>query len=139
MVKKNADIVLIIINWLGREGLQFILREQEACKMVNGLCGTLTDKFTPQLNEKILSLQYYKLIRNNETAEDWMDMLRVMSADCKYKEIDSHLRQQNIYGLNDDSNVTEIIGELTAVNDMSSVTRGQDLASAKLVETKKEL
>ena len=61
----NEDKVFIIKNWLGREGLQLIQAftnsEKEACKTEEGLFATLSEKFKPQHNETILSLQYCKL------------------------------------------------------------------------------
>ena len=67
----------IIKNWLSREGLQFIQNitkaEKEACKSTTGLFNGLKEKFKPQNNEMILSLQYCKL--HNPYRSGWVDSI----------------------------------------------------------------
>ena len=65
----------MINNWLGRKGLQFIEslteEEKDRCSTLEGLLKILTNKFRPQLNETIKSLQFCKLItQNRENAEE---------------------------------------------------------------------
>ena len=85
--------VPIIKKCPSREGLQIIQTltkaEQETCKSINGLFGTLTDKFQSQHKETILSVNYLKSNRkDDETVKDWMDMFRVIAANCRYKWTD---------------------------------------------------
>ena len=60
----------IILDWLGHEGLRFVQtltdNEQEKFKVSSDLF-TLSEKFKPQHNETILSLQYCKLIKEEKT------------------------------------------------------------------------
>ena len=57
----------IMKNWLGRKGLQFIeslmQTERERCNTTEGLFTTFSNKFKPQFNETIKSLQFHKLSR----------------------------------------------------------------------------
>ena len=47
----------------------------------------LNNKFRPQHNETVLSLQYCELSRHeNENAEEWIGRLYVMATECKYKD-----------------------------------------------------
>ena len=59
--------ILVILSWLGHEGLRFVQmlnhEEQEKCKASKGTFKILSEKFKPQHNRMILSLQYYRLIR----------------------------------------------------------------------------
>ena len=71
----NAEKVSIIKNCSGREGLHFIqtltTAEQEMCKSSAEQFETLNEKFNSQHNEKILSLQYCKLLSDSDqSAED---------------------------------------------------------------------
>ena len=79
---------LPMIKWLRKEGLQFIQTlEQEAYETIKKLFNTLSEKFKQQHNKTILTLQYCKLVwHSDESAEEWMDTLRVMAIECKYKE-----------------------------------------------------
>ena len=46
-------------------------------------------KFKPQHNERILSLQYCKLMREQiKNAKQWMGILRIRANKCGYKEKD---------------------------------------------------
>ena len=62
--------VCIIKNWLGKEGLQFIKTlnntEKEEWKSATELLNVLKEKFRPQHNEIILTLQYCKLQRKEK-------------------------------------------------------------------------
>ena len=57
----QAERVPIIKNWLGRQGLQllelFTQAEQEVCNAEEGLIETLNNKFKPQYNETVNSIQ----------------------------------------------------------------------------------
>ena len=55
-----------------------------------------------------------------------------------YKELDRCLKEQFIYGLNDDGMIVEIIHELTLCSDMSSVTSEQVLVWVKIVEAQRD-
>ena len=52
-----------------------------------GLFEVVSEKFKPQYNETILSLQYNNLIREQgENAEEWLGHLRIKANECKYKK-----------------------------------------------------
>ena len=56
----------VVKNLLGRKGLQYYKKtlmttEKEMCNTLEGLFETLSNKFKPQYNEKIKSLQFRKL------------------------------------------------------------------------------
>ena len=61
----EAEKVAVVKNWLGRNGLHYLETlmpaEEEACKTVEGLLDMLANKFRPQYNETIKSLQFRKL------------------------------------------------------------------------------
>ena len=60
------------------------------------------------------SMQFRQLCgHDGENAEEWMGMLRVMVAECNYKELDCQLKEQFIHGLNDKTMLDEVIRELT--------------------------
>ena len=99
---------------------------------MDGLLETLKSKFRPQHNEASLSLQYCKLSRqNNENSKQWGGRLRIMAAECNYKELDRYLKQQCINGLNDDDMMVEIILEFTSLVDTTSVASEQILVLTK--------
>ena len=67
-----------------------------------------------------------------------MGRLRAMAGDCKHKETaDRHLTEQIINGLNNDGMATEIISDLIAIINTSSVTSRQVLVWEKRVETQR--
>ena len=83
--------------------------------MLEGLFETLTNKFKPQYNETIISLQFRKLYRyEDENVEEWMGRLWVAAVECNYHEVSRQLKEQFIHGLNDEYMLEEIIKELTA-------------------------
>ena len=87
-------------NWSGREGLQFMQTltnaEKEAFKSATWLFNVLKEKFRQQHNETILLLQYCKLQRKeNESTKEWFGRLWIKEAECKYKEHDRQLNEQN--------------------------------------------
>ena len=50
--------------------------EQEKCRTSTGLLEVLSDKFKPQNNETVLSLQYWKLAcEQSENAQEWIGYL----------------------------------------------------------------
>ena len=61
----QTDKLAVVKNWLGRKGLQYLetlmTMEKEMCNNLEGLLETLTNKFKPQYNETIKSLQFRKL------------------------------------------------------------------------------
>ena len=100
----HAEQLAIVKNWLGRKGLQFIesLTHMEKSNTVEGLLEMLNNKFKPQFNETMKSLQFCKLSRQRaENAEEWMGRLRLAAIDCSYKEIGNQLKEQFIHGLDD--------------------------------------
>ena len=69
------------MNWLGYEDLGFVQtlnnEEKEKCKTSSGLFEVLSDKFKPEHNKMILSLQYCKLEREQyENVEEWLGYLK---------------------------------------------------------------
>ena len=71
---------------------------------------TLNNKFKPQYNETIKSLQFCNLGRQlNENAEEWMGKPRLAAAVHNYKDIDRELKEQFIHGLSDNDILAEII------------------------------
>ena len=81
---------------------------------MEGLFTTLDNKFKPQYNETIKSLQSCKLVgQPNEDAEEWMSRLRLAALECNYKETDRQLKEKFIHRLNDNDIMVEIIRELT--------------------------
>ena len=64
--------------------------EKETCNTLEGLLETLCNKFKPQYNETIKSLQFRKLYRyENENVEEWMGRLCIAAVECNYQEIGS--------------------------------------------------
>ena len=65
----QAEKVLILKNWLGRQGLQLLETlmeaEQESCNNEEGLFKILNTKFKLQYNEIIKSLQFNNLVRHH--------------------------------------------------------------------------
>ena len=114
----QEEQLVMVKNWLGRKGLQFIELLTEAdkdrCSTLEGLFKVLTNTFRPQFNEMMKSLQFYKIVRHNgENAEEWMGRLWLSTIECSYKEIDRQLKEQFIHGLNDTEMLGELIKELT--------------------------
>ena len=90
--------------------------EKDIYNKLEGLFQILTNKFRPQFNETIKSLQFHKLSRQNEeTAEEWMGRLWLSVKEFNYKELDRQLKEQFIQGLNDTDMLGEIIRELTKI------------------------
>ena len=113
--------MLIIDNWLCIQWLLFLedltKGEQETSRTIKGLH-----------TEIILSLQYCKLSRWDDENAEWLGRLQLMAAECRYKELDRHLKEQFINGLNDNSMTGEIICELKSLSGMSCSTPEQVLA-----------
>ena len=61
----EAEKLAVVKNWLGRKGLHYLetltTEEREMCNMLEGLFEMLANKFKPQYNETIKSLQFRKL------------------------------------------------------------------------------
>ena len=67
------------------------------CNTVEGLFETLTNKFKPQYNKTIKSLQFRKLYRyDDENVEEWMGRLQVAAVDCNYQKVNRQLKEQFI-------------------------------------------
>ena len=111
----------MVKNWLGRKGLHYIEtlmeNEKEACSTLEGLVNMLADKFKPQYNEAVKSLQFRKLYQlENESVGEWIWRLHVVAAECNYRELDRQLKEQFIHGINDKLMLDEIIRYLTTKN-----------------------
>ena len=76
---QQMEQLVMVKNWLGRKGLQFLETltntEKITCDTLEGLFNTLTSKLKPQFNETIKLLQFRKLCRNDgETKKNgWED------------------------------------------------------------------
>ena len=61
----ETNKLAVVENWLGRKALQYLetlmTTEKEMCNTLEGLFETLSNKFKPQYNETIKSLQFRKL------------------------------------------------------------------------------
>ena len=66
-----------------------------------------------------------------------MGRLSVAAVECNYQEVDRHLKEQFIQGLNEKSLLEEIIKELTTARNDDHITSGGVLAWAKRVEAQK--
>ena len=78
--------------------------------MKEELFKNLTNKFRPQFNKTIKSLQFCKLSRQDgESKEEWMGRLQLSPVECNYQEINRKLKEQFIHGLND----MDMLGEIT--------------------------
>ena len=104
---------------MGIKGLQCLETltntEKETCNALEELFETLTNKFKPQYNETIKSLQFRKLYRyDDKNVEEWMGRLQVATVECNYQEVNRQLKEQFINGPNDKCMLEEIIKELTA-------------------------
>ena len=135
----QTDKLAVVKNCLGRKGLQYVetlmTMEKETCNTLEGLFETLSNKFKPQYNETITSLQFRKLYRyNDENIDGWMGRLCVAAVECNYQEVDRQLKEQFIHGLNDKNMLEEIIKELTATKINDHITSGGILAWTKRVE-----
>ena len=111
--------------------------EKETCNTVEGLFETLSNKFKPQYNETIKSLQFRRLYRYEENVEEWMERLCVAAVECNYQEVDRQLEEQFIHALDDKHMLEEIIKELMATNNDDHITSGSMLSWAKRVEVQR--
>ena len=62
----EAEKLAVVKNWQGRKGLHYLeslaTEERETCNTLEGLFEMLANKFKPQYNETIKSLQFRKTI-----------------------------------------------------------------------------
>ena len=138
----KQEKIVMVKNWLGRKGLHYIESltevEKQACGTLQGLIDTLAKKFMPQYNETIKSLQFRQLCRHDgENIEEWMGRLRVVVAECNYKELDHQLKEQYIHGLNDKMMLDKVIRELTTKGNNDQTTSEDMLIWAKRVEAQR--
>ena len=97
-----------------------------------------SQKFRSQYNETIKSLQFRQLCRHDgENAEEWMGRLRVVVAECNYKELHHQLKEQFIHGLNYKMMLDEVIRELTTKGSNDQTTSEDMLIWAKRVEAQR--
>ena len=62
--------------------------EKDTWNPLEGLFEILTNKFRPQFNKTMKSLQFHKSSRQNgENADEWMGRLQLVVIECNYKEI----------------------------------------------------
>ena len=71
----QTDKLVLVKNWLGRKGLQYLETlmtiKKETCNTLEGLFETLSNTFKPQYNETIKSLQLRTLYHHDdENVED---------------------------------------------------------------------
>ena len=136
------DKLVLVKNWMGRKGLQYLemltTAEKETCNTLEGLFETLCNKFKPQCNETIKLLQFRKLYRyKDENVKEGTGRLYVAAVECNYQEIDRQLKEQFIHGLNDKHMLEEIIKELTATSNDDHIMSWGVLAWAKRVEAQR--
>ena len=134
--------MVLVKTWLCRVGLQYLgtltTAEKETCNTLESPFKTLSNKFKPQYNETIKSLQFRKLYQyEDENVEEWMGRLHMAVIECNYQEVDRQLKEQFIHGLNDKHMIEEIIKRLTVTNGDDHITSGGALAWAKRVEAQR--
>ena len=112
------------------------MQKKDACNTLEGVFEILTKRFRPQFNERIKSLQFCMLSRQDgENAEEWMGRLWLLAIECSYKEPDKQLKGQFIHSLNDTDMLGEIIQELTKIHENTEITCENVLSWAKRVDT----
>ena len=96
----------------------------------------LKEKFRPQHNEMILSLQYCKLHgKKNESAQERMGRICIEVAEYNYKEHVRRLKEPFINCLDDDEITQEIIKELTTQRNAQDLESEQVPMCAQRVES----
>ena len=135
----KQEKITMVKNWLGRKGLHYLESltggEKQACDTLQGLIDTLAEKFRPQYNETIKSMQFRKLCRSEgKNAEEWMGRLHMVAAECNYKEIDCQHKEQFIHCLNNKTMLDEMITELATKNINEQMTSEDVLIWVKRVE-----
>ena len=138
----EQEKIVMVKNWLGRKGLHYIESlteaEKQVCGTLQGLIDTLAKKFRSQYNETIKSLQFRQLCRHDgENAKEWMGRLRVVVAECNYKELDCQLKEQFIHGLNDKMMLEEVIRDLTTKGSNDQTISEDVLIWAKRLEAQR--
>ena len=123
----QTDKLAVVKNWLGRKGFQYLetlmVVEKETCNTLECLFETLSNKFKPQYNKTIKSLQFRKLYQyDEENVEEWMGRLCVAAVECNYQKMDRQLKGQFIHGLNNKYMLEEIIKELMATKNNDHIT-----------------
>ena len=59
------------------------------CNTLEGLFEILSNKFKPQYNETIKSLEFRKLYQcDDKNVEEWMGRLHVVAVECNYQEVE---------------------------------------------------
>ena len=112
--------------------------EKETCSTLEGLFEMLSNKFKPQYNGMIKSLQFRKLYQHDEeNVEEWMGRLCIAAVECNYQEVDRQLKEQFIHSLNDKHMLEEITKELTATKNDDHITSGCMLMQVKRVEAQR--
>ena len=81
---QGSEKVPIILTWLGWEKPRFVQtlndEDQAKCKTSMGFFKMLCDKFKPQYNETILSLEHYTIaMEKNENAKERMGLPQKMA------------------------------------------------------------
>ena len=90
------------------------------------------NKFRPQFNETIKSLQFHKLSRQiGENTEEWIGRLWLSVIEYNYKELDRQLKEQIIPSLNDTDMLAEIIRELTKIQENTEIMSEKCCAGLK--------
>ena len=87
------------------------------------------DKFKPQHNARILSLQFCRTVRqSDESAEGCMGILREKAMGGNHQDKDRRLNEQVINSINDKAMAPEIIKKLIIIEGSSEVTRHEVLS-----------
>ena len=95
---------------------------------MEGLFTTFNNKFVPQLNESIMSLQLHKLSRQTkENAEEWMGRVKLAVVEYNYREVGGQLKEQFVHWLSNNEMLIEIIRELTKTKESADITSEQVL------------
>ena len=109
--------------------------EKDMCSTLEGPFKILTNKFRPQFNETIKSLQFWKLSRQEwENVEQWKGRLQIWPIECNYQKLDRQLKEKFIHSLNGTDMPGEIIWELIKVKENRTIMSKIVLAWAKRVE-----
>ena len=105
---------------------------------LESLFETLSNKFKPQYNEAIKSLQFRKLYRyDDKNVDEWMGRLCIAAVECNYQEVDRQLKEQFIHGINDIYTLYKIKKELAVTKNDNHLTSGGVLAWVKRVEVQR--
>ena len=88
-----------------------------------------------ECNETVKSLQFCKQIRHKgENVEEWIKRLRTAATEGNYLQLGRQVKEQFIYGTNEDNLQIKIDLELTAIINASKITSKQVVLWAECEE-----